>query len=140
MNHMGEVLGFGRRFMRTFFRKLGEFLWQQIVVSFAITAAILAEQIHSGVIDSRAVHANWWAFGVPYFWLLAGLFFWHFLRTAYVLHLEDDAKHKENAAQIHELSKAVDERGSLTQVTSKDWREISDKFGVLAARQISAQF
>jgi hypothetical protein len=83
---------YGKRYIKTFFRKLGEFLWQQIIVGAVLAVCILLQQIHRNIISTTAIRANILAVLEPYLFVIGVLVLWHLGRTAYLLHLEDRAE------------------------------------------------
>lgn len=129
MGAVARLARFGRRFMNSFFRKFADFLWQQIAVGLALSAAILFFQVHAGLISGAAINASWTALLKPYALVLFLIFIWHFFRTAYVLHVEDHTRHELQSAEIKllqaELLKA--KVGAETRVTAKDWTELADR-------------
>jgi hypothetical protein len=119
-----KLLGYGKRYIKTFLRKFTEFLWQQIIVGGTLTALILWEQVHHGIITTQKVHDNVLAVLEPYLWLIGGALLWHLVRTAYLLYLEDQAEiERLNALvtpppkpEIESSPKAIDLRGEILEI------------------------
>ena len=108
---------YGKRFVKVFLVKFGEFLWQQIVAGLIIGALILWQQVQRGLITVPAIRENWLAFLTPYGYVLAGLVAWHLARTAYLLHVEDQEEidRLRGGAGERELS----ERPNTVQVSAR---------------------
>lgn len=85
-------IAYGKRYMKTFFRKFWEFLWQQIVIGVILAALIIWQQIRRNIITGPTIRADILAVLEPYLYLLGALILWHLGRTAYLLHLEDSAE------------------------------------------------
>jgi len=92
MGGANKLANYGKRYMKTFSHKFGEFLWQQLVFGASIAGLILWQQIRRGLITAPTIKANVMAVGEPYGLVVGAIIVWHMVRTAYLLYLEDQAE------------------------------------------------
>ena len=75
----------------TFFRKFSEFMGAQILIGLVLSGLILLQQIRRGIISVATTRDSILALLEPYGIVIGAILLWHLGRTAYLLHLEDQA-------------------------------------------------
>lgn len=105
--------------MKTFLRKFGEFMWQQIAFGALLAGLILWQQIERGIVSVAAVRDNFLAVAQPYGWVVGAILLWHLARTAYLIYLEDQE-------EIDRLRKDTVSQNSFKEETHKLAESIMD--------------
>lgn len=110
MSQMGKrdrPSAYARRYATTFAAKIGEFIWQQILIGAVLAAFIFWQQIRRGLIPVSAQRENVLALVVPYAIVIGLFLLWHILRAAYLLHIEDREEIERLSALVGPSTKSA---------------------------------
>lgn len=110
------MLNYYKRFVLAFWKDFAKSTKEQLIGAL-LAVAILALQIHYGVIKDAEIKGNEWAIGWPYITLVAVLFMVHLVRAPWKLNEEHEARHRQHRSERSELEAEISSlKNALEQV------------------------